>query len=188
MNQYDYFSLFHTISKDEYETFCSHLSHKSYKKKDFILREGQVQRELLFVRKGYQLSYHEHQDKIHVIAFTYPPGLCAVPESFLYQKPSTYNLKCVTDSEFEAISFESLNALFDQFPNIERLFRKITEAILIGMIQRHLDLHTLTIEQRFKSFTSRNPQLLHLLPHKYIASYLDIDRTNFSKLFNSVKI
>ena len=64
----------------------------------------------------------------------------------------------------------------------------MTEAILAGMINRHIELHSLTIEERFKVFCQRSPHLLQLVPHKYIASYLGIDPTNFSKLFNSVRI
>ncbi|MBD0375602.1 MAG: hypothetical protein ICV51_08250 [Flavisolibacter sp.] len=62
----------------------------------------------------------------------------------------------------------------------ERLFRKMTENILAWLIYRYNELQTLTIEEQFKAFTSRSPHLLQMVPHKYIASYLHIDATNFS--------
>jgi hypothetical protein len=49
-------------------------------------------------------------------------------------------------------------------------------------------LHSLSIEDRYRIFTQRSAFLLQLVPHKYIASYLHIDPTNFSKLFNTVRI
>ena len=88
----------------------------------------------------------------------------------------------------ECLSFDELQRIFDRSQAIERLFRKMTEAILAGMINRHIELHSLTIEERFRVFCQRSPHLLQLVPHKYIASYLGIDPTNFSKLFNSVRI
>ena len=188
MDLYQYFNLFHTISEQDFEQFCLHLKPREFSKGEYIIKEGQVQKELLFVRSGYQMSFFNHHGKAHVVAFTYPPGLCSIPDSFLLQKPSAYFLQCITDSAFDAMSLETLESIFDEQPAVERLFRKITERILIGLIQRHVDLHVLTIEERFRAFASRSPHLLHLLPHKYIASYLDIDPTNFSKLFNSVKI
>src|SRR5690606_24095175 len=51
----------------------------------------------------------------------------------------------------------------------------------------HIELHSMTIEERYKSFCQRSSHLLQLVPHKYIASYLGIDPTNFSKLFNTLK-
>jgi hypothetical protein len=63
----------------------------------------------------------------------------------------------------------------------------MTEAVLAGMINRHIELHSLSMEERYRTFCQRSAHLLHTVPHKYIASYLGIDPTNFSKLFNSVR-
>jgi hypothetical protein len=102
--------------------------------------------------------------------------------------PSRYYLKCLTDSKFDSIHFLELQELFEASQELERLFRKMTEAILAGVINRHIELQTSGIEERFRSFCQRSPHLLQLVPHKYIASYLNIDSTNFSKLFNTVKL
>lgn len=71
---------------------------------------------------------------------------------------------------------------------IETLFRKATEHVLAGMIQRHFELMALDMESHFKAFAQRSPHLLNQLPQKDIASYLRIDATNFSKLLASVRI
>lgn len=183
-----FFNLIHPVSEEAFAHMQQHLQSRSYSKGEIITREGQVQRELLFVRSGYQMSYLNHHGKLHVMAFTYPPNFCSIPDSFLLQRPSQYVLQCISDSEFDSISHSHLLQLFDTRPVFERLFRKFTEAVLVGLIQRHIDLHTLSIGERFRAFAARSPHLLHAVPHKYIASYLDIDPTNFSKLFNSIKI
>lgn len=103
------------------------------------------------------MSYFDTDHKTHVVAFTYYPNLCAIPESFSFQAPSKYYLSCITGSEMDAITFNELNDLFDQSREIERLFRRITEAILAGLINRHIELHSLTIDavfiQAIKFFT-----------------------------------
>lgn len=187
MKRQEYFKLFHDISTADYYLLSDNLKTKVFKKGDLITAPGQIQRELYFVKSGVQMSYFDTHNKTHVIAFTYPPNLCAIPESFSFQIPSNYFLTCLTDSEFDYITFEELQKLFDQSQQIERLFRRMTEAVLAGMINRHIELHSLTIEERYKTFCQRSVHLLQLVPHKYIASYLGIDHTNFSKLFNSVK-
>ncbi|HYF03399.1 MAG TPA: Crp/Fnr family transcriptional regulator, partial [Patescibacteria group bacterium] len=143
--------------------------------------------DLYFVREGVQMSYHTHGGGQQVMAFTYPPSLSGIPESFLQQRPALYNLEALTDSTFEAISFERLNGLYDESHELERLTRKLTEAVFIGVSQRLFELHAFTIEERFKAFARRSPHLFGLVPHKYIASYLNINPTNFSKLYNSIK-
>jgi CRP-like cAMP-binding protein len=187
MERHEYFKLFHNIGTADYKLLTDNLKTRAFKKGDFITVSGQIQRELYFVKSGVQMSYFDSENKTHVIAFTYPPNLCAIPESFSFQIPSKYFLTCLTDSEFDFITFNDLQILFDQSQQIERLFRRMTEAVLAGMINRHIELHSMTIEERYKTFCQRSPHLLQLVPHKYIASCLGIDRTNFSKLFNTVK-
>jgi CRP-like cAMP-binding protein len=187
MERHEYFKQFHDIGTADYNLLTQNLKTKTFKKGDLITVSGQIQRELYFVKNGVQMSYFDTDNKTHVMAFTYPPNLCAIPESFQSQIPSKYFLSCLTDSELDYITFEELQKLFDKSQQIERLFRRMTEAVLAGMINRHIELHSMTIEERYKAFCQRSPHLFQLVPHKYIASYLGIDPTNFSKLFNSVK-
>jgi len=188
MDRYAYFNLFHTLRRNDYDLLVGNLKRRSFKKGEIIISPGDTQKELYFVNSGVQMSYFDSDSKTHVIAFTYPPNLCAIPESFSLQQPSTYFLSSLTDSDLEYLPFDHLQLLFDKSQSIERLFRRMTEIILVGMINRHIELHSMTIEERFKIFCRRSPHLLQLVPHKYIASYLGMDATNFSKLYNTVKI
>ena len=88
----------------------------------------------------------------------------------------------------EYLSYEDMQLLLKKSHSFERLIRKMTEAVLAGLINRHIELHSQSMEERFLTFCKRSPHLLHLVPHKHLASYLGIDATNFSKLFNKVKI
>lgn len=187
MERYESFKQFYDIPTADYDLLTKNLKTRTFKKGDFITVAGQTQRELYFVKSGVQMSFFDADNKTHVIAFTYPPNLCAIPESFSFQIPSKYFLTCLTDSELDYITFEELQKLFDQSQPIERLFRRMTEAVLAGIINRHIELHSMTIEERYKTFCQRSPHLFQLVQHKYLASYLGIDPTNFSKLFNSVK-
>jgi len=187
MDRYQYFRHFHDIGAADYELLTSKLKTRLFRKGDLLIVPGQVQRELYFVKSGIQMSYFDSGAKTHVIAFTYFPNLCAIPESFSFQAPSKNFLTCLTDSELEYISYEELQQVFDQSAPVERLFRRMTEAVLAGFINRHIELHSMTIEERYKAFCQRSPHLLRLVPHKYIASYLGIASTNFSKLYNKVK-
>jgi CRP-like cAMP-binding protein len=180
--------IFQSLPTEELTLITERLKSVTCKKGESLVVPGQIQKNLYVVKKGVQMSYFDVGPKTHVVAFTYPPNLCAVPESFSLQAPSKCFLTCITDSEFDYLTFDELQTLFDKSPKIERLFRKLTESILAGIINRHMELHSLTMEDRYKLFCERSPHLLHVIPHKYIASYLSIDPTNFSKLFNRVKI
>lgn len=187
MTCHEFLNLFHKISEEDFNLLATGFKSRTYKKGDNIIVPGQIQGELFFIKNGVQMSFIETKDKTHVIAFTYPPNLCTIPESFSFQSPSNYFLTCLTDSEMDYLTFDELQTLFDKSQQLERLFRRMNEALLAGVINRHIELQSLTIEERFKDFCQRSPNLLQLVPHKYLASYLAIDPTNFSKLFNTVK-
>lgn len=143
---------------------------------------------MYFVLEGIQKAYSMHGDKLHLIAFTYPPSFSGIPESFLTQTPSRYFWETISDSTFLRISFEKHNELMEKFRPIETLFRKATEYVLMGLVQRQHELMAFDMRTRFETFIKRSPHLLNSIPQKDLASYLRIDSSNFSKLLNSVKV
>lgn len=176
------------VDSEILENFLDDWNTVNFKRREIITREGQTERYLYFVLDGIQRSYRINENKEHVIAFTYSPSFSGIPNSFLSQMPSKYYLEAITDSSMIRISYERLTACLEKNRELERFFRKITEQILIGVLDRHYELLAHTMEERFKLFTGRSPHLLGMVPHKYIASYLGIDPTNFSKLLGNVKI
>lgn len=156
----------------------------SVPKKTIMTFEGRTERYLYFVLEGLQKSYYLDDGKEHVIAFTYPPSFSGIPESFITQTPSRYFLETITDSRFFRISHQKHQEMMLENRSIETLFRKATELVLIGLVQRHYELMAFSIERRFREFMQRSPHLLNMAPHKDLASYLRIDPTNFSKLLN----
>lgn len=185
---HEFFNTVQPISDTDYALFELLLRRKCCAKGEILVVPGQVQRELYLVRSGVQMSFYETERKLQVMAFTYPPSLCAIPQSFLTQQPSLHFLTCLTESELDYLTYDDLQRLFDSSRQFERLFRKMTERLLVGVLDRQLELQTLTMEARFLAFCKRSPHLLNLVPHKYLAAYLGIDATNFSKLFNSRRI
>ncbi len=188
VERHRFLNSFHPISPQEFNAIQTRLYSKTFKRNEDLIRTGQVQKYLFFIRSGIQMCHVERNEKMHVIAFTYSPNLCAIPDSFSEQIPSKYGFTCLTESVVDCLSFEDLHRIYSQFPNIETLFRRINEKLLAGLLHLHIEFRSMSIEERFTAFCRRSPHLLQKIPHKYIASYLGIDATNFSKLYNSVRI
>jgi CRP-like cAMP-binding protein len=120
--------------------------------------------------------------------FTYPPSFSGVADSFLTQTPSDYFLETLTASRLLRISYEEIKDLMGKYSSIEKLFFKATAFALKGALHRQIELQCFSNEEKFKTLLKRSPHILNLVPHKYLASYLGIDATNFSKLLGSVRI
>ena len=102
------FKNIYNIPKEDFILLTSQFVTKAFSKGEYLIRPGQIQHNFYFVEKGIQMLYFSTGYKEHVINFTYPPYPCTIPQSFMLQKRSTCYIKCLSDSEFNYISYEVL--------------------------------------------------------------------------------
>lgn len=161
----------------------------SAKRKTVLTAEGEVEKYLYLVQEGVQRAYAIGSDgREATLVFTYAPSFSGVADSFLLQKPSRYWFETLTPSKFLRANFRDFDAVLLKHPLLERLVRLALSQTLEGVLVRQIELQSFTAEQRFRTLMTRSPHLLQLVPHKYIANYLGMDPTNFSKLLGQIKI
>jgi len=177
------------LTVEDLDAFTECWQPLTVKRKIILTAAGETERYLYFVLEGVQRAFYlADENREATIVFTYPPSFSGVADSFLTQTPSLYFLETVTVSRLLRISYEQLQQLVKQYPNIQQLIFKSTAFALKGALHRHVELQCFTNEEKFKTLLQRSPHILHLIPHKYLASYLGMNATNFSKLLATVKI
>ena len=159
------------------------------KRKTIITAAGETERYLYFVLEGVQRGFYIGDDKQEAtILFTYAPSFSGLADSFLTQTPSKYFMETLTSSRFLRITYKQIDELMNQYPNIQRMVLYLTGFILKGILERQIELQCFSAEEKFKALLNRSPHLLQIIPHKYLASYLGIDATTFSKLLGTVRL
>lgn len=177
------------LTEEEWQWFAAIWHPFTAKRKELLTRQGEAEKYLYIVEEGIQrVVYFDEQDREATLVFTYPPSFGGVLDSFLMQAPSRYFYETLTPSSFLRTSYDELQLLMDKSVNMERMIRKGVTGALSGVLERIVELQCFSSEEKFKKLLSRSPHILRLVPHKYLANYLGIDPTNFSKLINSVKI
>ncbi len=180
---------FFSLSESEWEAFADIWQPFEAKRKVILTAEGEVEKYIYFVLEGVQRAYAVGEDgRDATLVFTYPYSFSGVADSLLLQQPSRYYFETLTPSRFLRSTFRQLDELMLQHHGIERMIRLAVSHTLAGVLQRQIEVQSLSAEQRFRSLLSRSPQMLQLVPHKYLASYLGMDPTNFSKLLGSVRL
>jgi CRP-like cAMP-binding protein len=179
----------HPLSNQEWLDFSAIWQADEAKRKTILTRKGETEKTLYFITEGVQRAYYlTPEDKEATIVFTYPFSFSGVADSFLTQTPSRYFFETLTQSSFLKTSHSKMIVLLDQYPNLERLISRATAFALKGALERQVELQTFSAEQKFTTLLSRSPQVLRLIPHKYLASYLGIDAATFSKLLSTVRV
>jgi CRP-like cAMP-binding protein len=177
------------LTEKEWNAFSSIWSDCSAKRKEQLTIAGEKEKYLYFVMEGIQRVYYfDEQNREATLVFTYAPSFGGVLDSLMMQQPSKYYYETLTPSKFLRAPFPELNALMEEHTAIEKLVRIGVTVSLSGVLDRLVELQCYSSEERFRKLLKRSPHILQLIPHKYLANYIGIDATNFSKLINSVRI
>lgn len=103
-------------------------------------------------------------------------------ESLFSGRASRKGIQAVEDTAFVAISAPPLFELYDQYPSIERMFRKVFETGYVKTVNRLESLQFHTAEERYQQLLAEDPALLQRAPLKHIASYLGMTQVSLSRI------
>jgi len=81
-----------------------------------------------------------------------------------------------------AINSAQLFQLYDNHPDIERLFRKIFENAYVVTVNRIESLQFHSAEERYNNLLHLSKNIIKRVPLKYIASYLGITQVSLSRI------
>ena len=115
-------------------------------------------------------------------SFSFENNIIARVESLFTGKPSRKAIQILEDAEIVGINANQLFKLYDSFPEIERLFRKIFEAAYVETVHRIEGIQFHTAEERYKALLQEAPDILKRVPLKYVASYLGITQVSLSRI------
>jgi CRP-like cAMP-binding protein len=177
------------LTEEELEIFVSGWQPFECKRKTILTAAGETERYLYFVLEGIQRAFYTGNDRQEAtIVFTYAPSFSGIADSFLTQTPSACFLETLTGSRFLRTSYKQVDERMRRYPNIQRMVLQMTAFAMKGVLERQIELQCFSAEEKFKSLLKRSPHVLQLIPHKYLASYLGIDPTTFSKLLGTVRL
>ena len=143
---------------------------------------GYTCKTIYFINKGIARIYY-FKDGIDITdSFALENNVIARVESLFTGKPSRKGIQVLEDSEIVAIDATQLFKLYDRYPEIERLFRKIFEAGHVETVNRIEGIQFHTAEERYKALLEEAPDIIQRVPLKYIASYLGITQVSLSRI------
>lgn len=172
-----------TLPEDQLEKFCGLFEHRNFKRKAFFLHEGQICNYEGFVTKGLFRIYHLDQNGFEqVLYFASEDWWIADIDSFTNQRPSVLFIEALEDSEVLMISRKNKEFAYENFPQIEKLFRIMTQKTHVALQRRMIDNLSKTADQRYLDFMSKYPYLYNRLSNIQVAAYLGISHEFLSKI------
>lgn len=181
----EYFSKMLPLNDEEKELVSSKFQPRLYRKRQFVLQDGDVCNVFNFVVSGCLRMYKiDESGTTHIIQFAIENWWISDMGSFYAMQPSEMNIQAVEDTTVLQIKHDDLIELYNNAPIFHRLFRVLVENSLIGLQKRLLQNISSDARVRYESFLKQYPTLANRIPNTYIASYLGITPEFLSKIRN----
>lgn len=184
---FQYFSKYNSVSKEAENAIYKISSVIKIKKNQDLQTVGHPCKTIYFINKGIARIYYYYDGMDITESFTFENNIIARVESLFTGKPSRKAIQVLEDSEIIAIDAAQLFDLYDTFPEIERLFRKIFETGYVDTVNRMETIQFHSAEERYTSLIKEQPTLLQRIPLKHIASYLGITQVTLSRIRGSIR-
>lgn len=178
-----------SLEPDETRSFISLLEFRTFRKKDFVLRQGEVSRYTNFVVKGCLREYTvDESGKLHIDYFAPEDYWVSDLYSYLTETPSTQNIDALEDTQVLQLSKTNMERLYIEVPKFERLNRILYQNSLVAHHRRLMANISGTAKERYFEFRQKYPRLEQRIPQKQIAAYLGITPEYISMLRKKLKL
>lgn len=166
------------------ETIKTAGNRKTFSKGDFILKQGEIEKNLYYVESGairvFLLSEFEDQ----TIRFGYEGAIINSLSSYITGKPSAFYIEAIRKTTLLIISKSEVLKVLHNEKGMKG-YIQLMESVVTQQIEREIDLLTVSPTERLTRVLQRSPNLFQHIPLKYIASYLRMTPETLSRIRNS---
>ena len=177
-----YISSYFGLHQNDIEKIASSFETQTIEKGDYFLRAGQVSEQLSFVQSGFLRVFVELPNKEVTQWISSKGYFISELSSFIFGKPSKFNIQALSDSELHTIGKEDYDRIAERIPKwpvFEKLFLVRCFSIMEDRIFSHLSM---SAEERYMFFFDANKELFNQVPLQYLASMLGMTPETFSRI------
>jgi CRP/FNR family transcriptional regulator, anaerobic regulatory protein len=171
---------------EEFEFYEQTVDFVDIKKKDFLLKEGQVENYMYYVIEGVFRHYLVKDGKEICTEFVFPDTLMSSFISFGAKKPSMINIQALADAKVMRISKQNVDKFNDFSKNSERFSRQTMEILYTQKALREISLISTTAEERYLKLLQKQPKIEKVIAVKDLATYLGIHPESLSRIRKKV--
>ncbi len=170
------------------EKLASFLFSKKIRKKELLLRAGEINNKMFYVQKGLLRVFYIHDDGREVTTWFVKEGeFVYACHSFHYQIPSEEYIEALEDSVIMSIKKDTWLMLLRNnhklaLFTVNELMTNISEFSSQAEM-----LRMMTAEEKYAYLKKTKTDIINRISQKHLASYLGTDTTYLSKIISNYK-
>lgn len=173
-----------TISNADWDFFTSRLQRRVIPKKSIFLKLNSIENHISFIESGVVRLFipKENPDKEITFGFSFQNQFVSAYDSFLTQEPSAYELQALSETALLSITYADLQAVYRNTQIGNLIGRLTAERLFLLKSKREQYLLNLTAAERYSRLFKERPELLQVIPLKYISSYIGVTPQALSRI------
>jgi CRP-like cAMP-binding protein len=173
------------LTDEQFEQISAVVRPRSFRKKQYFLQEGEVNKYYGFIVKGAMRQYRVDDKGIeHIVNLSIEDWWVGDRESWAMLTPSIYNIDAWEDTELLLLTKADTLKLVQEIPAFNEMVRKMDEMHSIAAQRRTNAVVSLPADERYTDLINNYPDLVQRFPQHIIASYLGISKETLSRVRN----
>lgn len=178
-----YLSKYSPIEESTKSKILSLIKTKTFKKKEYILREGQMCNNMSFIMKGLVRIYYIGNDGEELCSgLLSERDLPVSVESFFNRVPSSEFIQAIEETTLVYITYDELESLYREHVDFKDVGRNLITAHYVQSERRNMSLRKFTAKEKYEWFQEQLGHLASRVPRKDIASYLGMTLETLSRM------
>lgn len=176
------------LDNDEIEKFISICHIKTLKNKEIVIKANSFNGYSGIILKGVLRGYFTNSEGVEITSIIRVENtFFAVPEWFVGNEPTKYNIESILESEVLLFKSEELEKLALHNPGILKLVLSGFKESYNTLISRLESMIQKKPEERYIELLEKNPLFLSKAFNKHIANYLGMNPVSLSRITKRVR-
>lgn len=161
------------LNGEEEQLISACVERISIKKKEYLLKEGQLCKASYFVEKGcLRMFFISDKGDEQTTNFALENWWLSDYSTLLSEKPSLFYIQAIEQSDILVLTADQQEVLSKEIPKIERYFRLILQRAYGASQIRFKHTYNLSREDMYRNFQGLFPEFVNRVPQYMLASYL----------------
>lgn len=155
---------------------------KTLRKRELLFQEGVLCNFLAYIVDGCVRHFYVREGVEKTCDLSFAHDWTTDFQSFTSGKPGLMNLQALQATTVFLIRKPDLLTLYRECPSYETFGRLMTERVTLRATTIAMSLSAEKPEERFQNLLKERPDILQIVPQRYVASYLGIAPESLSRL------